>query len=44
MQVMSLAIVNNLDFIISEPPHNKDKVLQKSMIASLHDWLIKKQK
>lgn len=44
MQVICLAIVSNLDYIFREPPHNRDQVLQKSMLAGLHDWHIKKQK
>ena len=43
-QVVCLAIVSSLDFIFREPPHNKDQVLQKSMLAGLHEWHVKKQK
>ena len=34
-QVMAITIITNLDYIINEPPHCKDRVLQKSMIGNL---------
>ena len=41
--MISITAVSNLDFIISEPPHCFDRVLQKSMIGRLHQWLVDQQ-
>lgn len=36
---MAVTIISNLDYIMNEPPHCNDRVLQKSMIGQLHQWM-----
>ena len=41
MQVIALTLMTSIDFIVNERPQCNDRLLQKSMVANLHQWLVR---